>query len=67
MNNDEFLMKTRSIIGGGELYKSEVSEAISATAREIGSKEVSSSGSEYIVANAEQFLNVFALKLKGRY
>ena len=65
MTNGEFLMKTRSIIGGGELYKSEVSEAISATAEEIGSKEVSSNGSEYIVANAEQFLNVFALKLKG--
>ena len=67
MNNDEFLLKTRSIIGGGELYNPEVSEAISATAKEIGSKEVSSSGSEYIVADAEQFLNVFALKLKGRY
>lgn len=67
MTNDEFLMKTRSIIRGGELYKSEVSEAISATAKEIGSKEVSSSGSEYIVADAEQFLNVFALKLKGWY
>lgn len=65
MTNDEFLMKTRSIIGGGELYKFEVSEAISATAKEIGSKEVSASGSEYIVADAEQFLNVFALKLKG--
>lgn len=67
MTNNEFLMKTRSIIGGGELYKTGVSEAISATAREIGSKEVNSSGSEYIVADAEQFLNVFALKLKGQY
>lgn len=67
MTNNEFLIKTRSIIGGGELYNPEVSEAISATAKAIGSKEVSSSGSEYIVADAEQFLNVFALKLKGRY
>ena len=67
MTNNEFLMKTRSIIGGGELYNPEVSEAISVTAKEIGSKEVSSNGSEYIVADAEQFLNVFALKLKGRY
>lgn len=67
MTNDEFLMKTRSIIGGGELYKSEVSEAISATAKAIGAKEVSSNGSEYMVVDAEQFLNVFALKLKGQY
>lgn len=67
MTNNEFLMKTRSIIGGGELYKHGISEAISATAKEIGSKEVSSNGSEYIVADAEQFLNVFVLKLKGRY
>lgn len=67
MTNEEFLTKTRNIIGGGELYKSEVSKAISATAKEIGSKEVSSNGSEYIVADAEQFLNVFALKLKGWY
>lgn len=65
MTNEEFLTKTRSIIGGGELYKSEVSKAISETAEAIGSKEVSSSGSEYIVADAEQFLNVFTLKLKG--
>lgn len=67
MTNEEFLTKTRSIIGGGELYKSEVSKAISETAKAIGAKEVSSSGSEYIIADAEQFLNVFALKLKGRY
>ena len=67
MTNEEFLTKTRSIIGGGELYKSEVSKAISETAKEIGSKEVNSNGSEYIVADAEQFLNVFAIKLKGWY
>ena len=67
MTNEEFLTKTRSIIGGGELYKSEVSKAISETAKEIGSKEVNSKGSEYIVADAEQFLNVFAIKLKGWY
>lgn len=67
MTNEEFLTKTRSIIGGGELYKHGISEAISATAKEIGSKEVSSSGSEYIIADAEQFLNVFAIKLKGWY
>lgn len=67
MTNDEFLSKTRSIIGGGELYKTGVSEAISETAAAIGYKEVDSNGSEYIVADAEQFLNVFALKLKGRY
>lgn len=67
MTNEEFLTKTRSIIGGGELYKSEVCEAISETAKAIGSKEVGSNGSEYIVADAEQFLNVFAIKLKGRY
>ena len=67
MTNEEFLTKTRSIIGGGELYKSEVSKAISETAKAIGAKEVSSNGSEYMIVNAEQFLNVFALKLKGRY
>ena len=67
MTNEEFLTKTRSIIGGGELYKSEVSKAISETAKAIEAREVSSNGSEYIVADAEQFLNVFALKLKGRY
>lgn len=67
MTTDQFLAKTRSIIGGGELYKTGVSEAISETAKAIGSKEVSYNGSEYIVADAEQFLNVFALKLKGEY
>ena len=65
MTNDEFLSKTRSIIGGGELYKNGVSEALTKTAKEVGHVEIDSNGSEYYVVDAEQFLNVFASKMKG--
>ena len=65
MTNDEFLVKTRSIIGGGELYKTGVSEALSKTVKEVAYTEIDSNGSEYYVADAEQFLNVFATKMKG--
>ena len=65
MTNNEFLMKTRSIIGGGELYKTGVSEALTKTVKEVGYVEIDSNGSEYYVADAEQFLNVFASNMKG--